>query len=219
MCLASYLFHRIVSEDPIVNSPSTHSRTKLKLIELRIFPRRFHSCLVWTRPKAQFPHVIGLSDQSSFLAQSRRRERRKLEKKRRKNNRTETLSFAPVRGSTVHNASWSSTGSKVIRRVRMHPAARATPGNVTFDTFRKMIASDEDRWIHRATKVSSRYDDRERRRKKNGEERRDLSWDDDGATTLIASSRSMDQTDRELKRSLALLRLALWPRRNTATLG
>lgn len=81
MCLASYLFHRIVSEDPIVNSPSTHSRTKLKLIELRIFPRRFHSCLVWTRPKAQFPHVIGLSDQSSFLAQSRRRERRKLEKK------------------------------------------------------------------------------------------------------------------------------------------
>lgn len=101
----------------------------------------------------------------------------------------------------------------------MHPAARATPGNVTFDTFRKMIASDEDRWIHRATKVSSRYDDRERWRKKNGEERRDLSWDDEGATTLIASSRSTDQTDRELKRSLALLRLALWPRRNTATLG
>lgn len=37
-------------------------------------------------------------------------------------------------------------------------------------------------------------------------------------STLIASSRSTDQTDRELKRSLALLRLALWPRRNTGTL-
>lgn len=59
----------------------------------------------------------------------------------------------------------------------------------------------------------------ERGGEKSGEERRDLSWDDEGATTLIASSRSTDQTDRELKRSLALLRLALWPRRNTATLG
>lgn len=85
----------------------------------------------------------------------------------------------------------------------------------------KMIASDRTgtTFVQCTEKITRRCNGWKRERERGRREKRPLSSSSSlPLSTLIASSRSTDQTDRELKRSLALLRLALWPRRNTGTL-